>query len=434
MPGLKKPDSPQGLETVSRYTVRSGAEANNNNRTATQRMAKKKKQKRTFEFRVRIDGLDIAAAPTVCSTDLDHLLEKRSAVSYVFIPLAGPDKKRQSVDRAAAKARIKAELPADDWYDGELRVSDNEHAIPGVLAFNVRRRSAREIAEKVGVKLFFWGTSGAPVEQHAVKLFKDDGTHAWKTVRRRAFGGLSDIFDTIRNIETLPTAVQESQTTLQKFRQLVYVVLGICTTVGLLQTIAVELLGTAARVVLYPVVIPAVFVGIYLRVLVRKGEEQARDFTVAEAEENWHKVAPHLLALWALCFAAVLLLTWLQSAPEPDISFLGRTNGVTTSFIICVWMLLPIANSRGITTLFSSALEAGVTAAISIFAITISLFVTDQITDALWGLLAAILPFVIPERMMQVIDFVIDIGAEVFFVAVLLGYAWSRTRRQFTRL
>jgi len=397
-------------------------------------MTKKKKQKRTFEFRIRIDGLDIVAAPTVCSADLDHLLEKRSAVSFVFIPLARPEKKRQSVDKAAAKARIKAELPADDWYDGELRVSDNEHTIPGILAFDVRRRGAREIAEKMGVKLFFWGTSGAPVEQHAVKIFKDDGTYAWKTVRSRAFGGLSDIFDTVRNIEELPTAVQESQTTMQKFWQLVYVMLGICAAVGLLHTIAVELLGTLARVVLYPVVIPAVFVGIYLRVLVRKGEEQARDFTAAEAEENWHKVAPHLLALWALCWTAVSLLTWMQSVPDADFTFLGRTSGVTTSFIICVWMLLPIANSRDVKTLFSSALEAGITAAVSILAIKISLYVTDQITDVLWGVLAAILPFVIPERLMQLIDFFIDIGAEVFFVAVLLGYAWSRTRQQFTRL
>jgi hypothetical protein len=352
----------------------------------------------------------------------------------VFIPLARPEKKRQSVDKAAARARIKAELPADDWYDGELRISDKEHAIPGVFAFNVRRRSAREIAEKVGVKLFFWGTSGAPVEQHAVKIFKDDGTYAWKTVRRRAFGGLSDIFDTVRNIEELPTAVKESQTTMQKFWQLVYVVLGICTAVGLLHTIAVELLGTVAHVAFYPVVIPAVFVGIYLRVLVRKGEEQARDFTAAEAEDNWHNVAPHLLALWALCFTAVSLLTWLQSVPEADFPFLGRTSGVTTSFIICVWTLLPIANSRDVKTLFSSAIEAGITAAVSILAIKISLYVTDQITDALWGVLASVLPFVIPERLMQVIDFFIDIGAEVFFVAVLLGYAWSRTRQQFTRL
>ena len=139
-------------------------------------MAEKKKQKRTFEFRIRIDGLDIVAASGVRSADLDQLLEKRSAVSFVFIPLAKPEMKRRSVPKAAAKARNKAKLPADDWHDGELRVSDRNHAIPGIFAFDVRRRSAREIAEKMGVKLFFWGTSGAPVEQHAVKLFEDDDT------------------------------------------------------------------------------------------------------------------------------------------------------------------------------------------------------------------------------------------------------------------
>ena len=139
-----------------------------------------------YEFRVRIDGHDIVATPTVCSSELDHLLEKHNAVSFVFIPLARPGKKRKTIDKEAAKARIRAELPADDWYDGELRVSDNKHTIPGILAFNVRRRRAREIAEKAGVKLFFWGTSGAPVEQHAVKLFKDDRSYAWKTVRSHA--------------------------------------------------------------------------------------------------------------------------------------------------------------------------------------------------------------------------------------------------------
>jgi len=66
--------------------------------------------------------------------------------------------------------------------------------------------------------------------------------------------------------------------------------------------------------------------------------------------------------------------------------------------------------------------------------IKISLYVTDQITNVLWGVLGAILPFAIPERLMQVIDFFMDIGAEVFFVVVLLGYAWSQTRQQFMRL
>lgn len=394
----------------------------------------RKKQKRTFEFRTTIDGLDIVAAPNVHSTDLDRLLEKRSADSFVFIPLARPNKKQRSVDTAAARARGKATLPADDWYDGVLRTSENDQAIPGVFAFDVRRRRAREIAEKMGVKRFFWGIAGAPVEEHTVKIFEDDGTYSWKTIRRRAFGGLSDLLDTVRGIGELPRAVQESQTTLRRFRQLVYVVLGVSVTAGLLHGVAVEILGAVAALALYPVVIPAVFVGVYLRVLARKGEEQARDFTAAEAEQNWQAVAPHLLALWLLCFVAVLLLTWLQSVPAADFQVLGRTSGVTTSFVICVWMLLPIANSRGVKRLFSSALEAGITAAVSILVIRVSLYVTDQITDAMWGLLAALLPFVIPEWLRQVIDFFVDIGAEVFFVAVLLGYAWSRTRQQFTRL
>jgi len=33
-----------------------------------------------------------------------------------------------------------------------------------------------------------------------------------------------------------------------------------------------------------------------------------------------------------------------------------------------------------------------------------------------------------------IINGVINFGAEVFFLAVLLGYAWSRTRQQFMRL
>ena len=393
-----------------------------------------KKNRRTPEFRATIDGVDVVATARRRSASLDQLLEHRSADSYVFIPLARPKKKQRSVDAAAAKARSRAKLPADDWYDGELRAGDSEKAIPGVLAFDVRRRTAREIAEKLGVRQFFWGTAGAPVEQHVVKIFEDDGSYSWKTIRSRAFGGLAGLWDTVRDIEALPTAVRESQTTMQRFKQLVYVVLGVAVAAGLLYDVAVQLMGTVARLALYPVVIPAVLVGLYLRVLVRKGEAQARDFTAAEAVENWRAVAPHLLALWALCFAAVLVLTWFQSVPEFEFEVFGRTSGVTTSFIICVWMLLPIANSRGVNALIGSGFEAGIAAAVSILVIKVSLYVTDQITDAMWGVLAAVLPFAIPERLMKIIDFFVDIGAEVFFVAILLGYAWSRTRQQFMRL
>jgi hypothetical protein len=179
---------------------------------------------------------------------------------------------------------------------------------------------------------------------------------------------------------------------------------------------------------------PAVLVGVYLRALMKKAEAQHRDFTAAEAEGNWTLVAPHLLALWALCYVAVLLLTALQAVPSTDLPFLGRTSGVSTSFIICVWMLLPIAQSRGFDTLVSSGFESGITALVSIFMIRISLYVTNLINDALWSVIASLVPFDIPEALQRIISNIINVGAEVFFLAVLLGYAWSRTRQQFMRL
>jgi hypothetical protein len=405
-------------------------------------MAKKKNQ--LVEVRIEIDGLNVTAVPNKHSAEFERLLEQRGAESFVFIPLARLGKKGQRLfGNPAATARKKAKLPAVDWYDGELRSLDDDNAVPGVLAFDIRRRTAREIAEAVGVNQFIWGTSGAPVEPHDVKIFEDDAGHSWKSSRARAIVGLSDMAVSARHIAALPTAVEESQTTMEKFWRLVAIVLGAAIAAGAVKAVLFALLSSDGstswlasiiNVLFYPFVIPAVLVGVYLRVLMQRGEKQARDFTAAEIEENWIKVAPHLLALWALCWMAVVLLTWLQSVPSADFGFLGRTSGVTTSFIICVWMLLPIAHSQDLETLFKSAFESGITAAVSIFTIKLSLYLTNLVTDAVFGVLTNLLPFEIPERLQQLISAVINFGAEVFFVAVLLGYAWSRTRQQFMRL
>jgi len=401
-------------------------------------MAKKKNKDQPVEVRLRIDGLEITAAPGKHSVDFDHLLERNGAHSFVFIPLATlRGKKRHKASRAAAVARKKKKLPEGNWFDGELRNSEDGETVPGVLAFDIRRRDAREIAEKVGVKQFVWGAHGAPVEGHLTKIFEDDDAYSWSSARRRAFEGLKDIFVTAVNIRQLPQAVEESQTTMARFRQLVYLVFGLVIAAGFLQTVLPGMENWFAyiiRIALYPSVMPAVLVGVYLRTLMKKAETHSRDFTAAEAEDNWALVAPHLLALWGLCYMAVLLLTWVQAVPSTDLPFLGRTSGVSTSFIVCVWMLLPIAHSRDVDSLFSSAIESGVTALVSIFTITLSLYVTNMITDTIWNVLAAFVPFDIPEALQRIINGIINFGAEVFFLAVLLGYAWSRTRQQFMRL
>ena len=407
-------------------------------------MARKKKKERPAEVRIEINGLEVIGTPGKHSADFDRLLEQRGAESFVFIPLAILGKRRRGKFRKlAATAYTKAKLPSGDWYDGELRGLDDDSTVPGVLAFDIRRRKAREIAQTVGVKQFIWGTSGVPVEQYAVQIFENDDAHDWKSVRRRALGGLSDMLLSARNIAALPMAVQESQTNMRKFWQLVAVVLGIAISAGVVQAIVTALLSSAestswlvmiTTVLFYPFVIPAVLVGVYLRVLVRRGEEDARDFTTDEAQDNWTKVAPHLLALWGLCWTAIVLLTLVQSVPSTDVVFLGRTDGVTTSFIVCVWMLLPIAHSHNVETLFESGFQSGIAAAVSIFTIKLSLFLANLLTDMMWGIVASLVPFEIPERLQQVISSLINVGAEVFFVAVLLGYAWAKTRQQFMRL
>ena len=402
-------------------------------------MSRKKNNGQPAEVQLRIDGLEITAAPNTHSADFDRLLERNGANSFVFIPLAKfRRKKRRKASKAPALARKKKKkLPEGSWFDGELRNAEDGETVPGVLGFDIRRRDAREIAEKVGVKQFVWGAHGAPVEEHFTKIYEDGDAYSWSSARRRALDGLKDIFVTAVDIRQLPQAVEESQTTMERFRQLVYLVIGLAFVAGLLQMV---LLGTESwltnitRITFYPSVMPAVLVGVYLRALMKKAEAQSRDFTAAEADGNWTLVAPHILALWALCYVAVLLLTWLQTVPSTELPFLGRSSGVSTSFIICVWMLLPIAHSRGVNSLFSSAIESGITALVSIFMIKLSLYVTNLATDAIWSVAASILPFDIPEALQRIINAIINVGAEVFFLAVLLGYAWSRTRQQFMRL
>lgn len=401
-------------------------------------MARKKNKDQPVEIQLRIDGLELAAVPGKRSADFDQLLERKSANSFVFIPLAKlSGKKRRKVVKAAAVARKKKKLPEGNWFDGELRNSEDGETVPGVLAFDIRRREAREIAETVGVKQFVWGTHGAPVEGHSTRIFEDDDAYSWSSARRRAFDGLKDIFITAANLRHLPRAVEESQTTMHRFRQLVYAVLGLAFAAGFLQMVllgAETWFANITRIAFYPFAMPAVLVGVYLRALMKKAETQSRDFTASEARENWALVAPHLLTLWGLCYTAVVLLTWLQVVPGTDLPFLGRTSGVSTSFIVCVWMLLPIAHSHDIESLFSSAFESGITALVSIFTIKISLYITNLATDALWQVATALVPFDIPETLQRIVNGIINFGAEVFFLAVLLGYAWSRTRQQFMRL
>ncbi|NNF66123.1 MAG: hypothetical protein HKM98_01290 [Gammaproteobacteria bacterium] len=121
-------------------------------------MARKKNQ--NVKVQIEIDNIGVIAVPNQYSAEFDRLLEQQGAESFVFIPLAKPGKKGQELlGDPAATARKKAKLPSVEWYDGKLRSLDDDKAVPGVLAFDIRRRAARAMAETTGVNQFIWGGS-----------------------------------------------------------------------------------------------------------------------------------------------------------------------------------------------------------------------------------------------------------------------------------
>ena len=75
-------------------------------------MSRKKNKDQPVEVQVRIDGLEVTAVPNKHSAEVDLLLERNGAHSFVFIPLAKlRGKKRHKASRAAALARKKKKLP-----------------------------------------------------------------------------------------------------------------------------------------------------------------------------------------------------------------------------------------------------------------------------------------------------------------------------------
>jgi hypothetical protein len=99
-----------------------------------------KNKNQPVEVLLRIDGLKVTAAPGKHSADFDLLLERNDAHSFFFIPLSKlRGKKRHKAFKAAAVTRKKKKLPEGNWFDSELRNSEDGETVPGVLAFAERR-------------------------------------------------------------------------------------------------------------------------------------------------------------------------------------------------------------------------------------------------------------------------------------------------------
>ena len=92
-------------------------------------------------------------------------------------------------------------------------------------------------------------------------------------------------------------------------------------------------------------------------------------------------------------------------------------------------MVLPVATARDIEQGAEAVFEAGITAAVSIMVIRLTLWVTDLFTSLVMDAISAVLPFDLPEALIAFVAGATNVFAEIFFLIVTLGYAWYRLQQ-----
>ena len=161
-------------------------------------------------------------------------------------------------------------------------------------------------------------------------------------------------------------------------------------------------------VLFYPFVIPAVLVGIYLRVLVRRGEQEARDFTTSRGRSKLDDCRATLYSPYGPCAGWPLCcLPGYSPFPVPNSAFLGRTErrrDIVDHLRLDVVAHRPFARLRDVNEVLRSNQPSP--RPYPVFTIKLSLYLTNLITDAIIGVIARVSCLLkIPERLLEIIRF-----------------------------
>ena len=375
--------------------------------------------------RVRVTGLPAAPEfePGAPSEAMDAALAAAGAQSFVLVPTRKPGRR--------FTFRRDRPLPEmDGWYAAEMADREPHKPIPALLGFDVSRRAARALARELGVAEFLWGSSGVPVQTHATQWYDQDEWSEWSKVKEKAWTGVPDFVGSLRRLR------ERDENWSRDDRKLLdnpltttasVAVLAVALTVALVPAPSMQPFGAAFGLLYlatHPALIAAACLGILLRPELAPGRMRARDAAAAEGRDVWRRVSPRLAILWCVTAIAVVLLSWLRG----ESGFLAEP---TTALLLGLWMVLPVATAtdleKGIETMF----EAGLTAALSIFIIRMTLWVTDFLMSLVWKVLGAILPFDLPQALIDVVSGLANVAAELFFLMVMLGYAWFRLREYY---
>lgn len=352
---------------------------------------------------------------------MDEALAAAGAASFVFLPTEKPGRRFTFRKRQTPKM--------DGWHQAELQTEKG--TTPGLVGFDVSRRAARSLGRELGVSEFLWCAVGAPVETHATQWYDQSEWSEWAKVKAKAWTGVPDFWRALSSLRTRgDNLLNESDRALIADSQTTLASLGIVLAAFALAILpapesvpfstAFGLLGLVS----HPALVVAASLGLLLRAELAPGRIRARDTTRIEGQAIWETAAPRLAALWCLAAVLVFILTWLRGNT-------GFLFDPTSALLVGLWMVLPIATARNFDQGIEAVFEAGITAAVSIMVIRLSLWVTDLFISLILDAIGAVLPFDLPDALISFVGGVSGFFAELFFLFAMLGYAWFRLQQYY---
>ncbi|HIG27297.1 MAG TPA: hypothetical protein EYQ50_05680 [Verrucomicrobiales bacterium] len=178
--------------------------------------------------------------------------------------------------------------------------------------------------------------------------------------------------------------------------------------------------------------LPTLFAGLYLRrLLVLGGTEGRSGVADHEKEALWQSSAPHLLAVWTLVIGGIGLLNGAEVMSAGELSLSGWLEDCVVDATLSLWILTALVHSRKLEAAIGPAIAIMFTVFFCIIALKFALYFTRFLVDFGWSFLFSLVGVNIPEWLKNLVDELVEMGAQLFFFSIMLGYGWVNARRQF---
>ena len=367
---------------------------------------------------LRHEDQDIELTAGTLSPAMDSVLEGLGAQTWVFLP--------------GLKLEKDGKLAGREVRSGRIHTLKNPDGRAGFFVFDLPRSDARTRASKLKLTGFLWGTLASPVELHAAKKQEDEEfDDAMVASARRGMVGMVHALQALKRAPR-DHGFDQAGLTWIACLVLAFVIWSLAAIVYFSQVGELDGSARGLAPLFHPSAAGALFGGIYLRLRLPTllSRDLQREPTEDEAEQLWRVFRPHLIALWLLVIAAVVVLRFARVC-APDFTITDALDESVRDVVIALWALTAIAYPRGFDKVIEAIFHAGFFAMMSLLMMSIFLMITNTGRGFVGGGVMMLLPFDISEGVELGARTLGQLLAAVGFLVTMMGYTWIRQRDRY---